>query len=198
MRWCALALVLLAACSGGLPPKGASVSYVARYPEVIPVTMPATAPSITQQFRVHDGGFDAGRKWGDHHGLDVHAPVDTPVLAAAPGRVDQSYFDPAYGHVIRLVHEGGYWTRYAHLARRDVARGARVAQGQEIGGLGRSGALSGGFLHLHFELWQATPAGRVAVDPHLHWAKGRGQVTCYGTQGRARNGASLTYPVICD
>lgn len=193
-----LCLGLLVACSGGLPPRGASAPYVPRYPEPIAVTMPATAPTITQQFRAPASELGEGRDWSDHNGLDVHAPVGTPVLAAAPGRVDQSYFDPAYGHAIRLAHAGGYWTRYAHLVRRDVVPGTKIARGQEIGGLGRSGALAGGFPHLHFELWQATPAGRVAVDPHLHWARGRGQVTCLGDQGRARNGASLTYPVLCD
>ena len=198
MRAVALIFVgLLAACSGGLPPKGASAPYVPRYPDPINITMPASAPSITQQFRAPASDLGEGRDWSDHNGFDVHAPVGTPVLAAAPGRVDRSHFDPAYGHVIRIVHEGGYWTRYTHLARRDVGRGAIVLRGQEIGALGRSGALSGGFPHLHFELWRQTPAGRQPIDPHLHWSHGAGQVTC-PEQFRAGSGFALTYPVPCD
>ncbi|MDV4143787.1 M23 family metallopeptidase [Shimia sp. FJ5] len=189
--------LLLAACSGGLPPKGASAPYVPRYPDPIAVTMPATAPSITQQFRAPASALGEGREWSDHNGLDVHAPIGTPVLAAAPGRVVQSHFDPAYGNVVMIDHGGGHWTRYAHMQRREVSAGATVSRGAGIGALGATGVLSGGFPHLHFELWAQTPAGRRAIDPNLLWAGGAGRVTCLD-QYRAGERFALIYPVPCD
>ncbi|MBR9842542.1 MAG: M23 family metallopeptidase [Rhodobacteraceae bacterium] len=193
----ALAFLGLAGCSGGLPDKGAFAPYVSQYPAPISVTMPASAPTITQQFRAPDVGSLKGQKWSEHNGLDVHAPVGTPVISAAPGRVTQSYLDPAYGHVILIEHAKGHQTRYAHLSERIAAKGDSVARGQKIGTLGRSGALSGGFPHLHFEFWKTTPTGRRATDPHEGWIDGVGQVTCYTLRRRAPRTFGLTYPVPC-
>lgn len=191
---------LIAGCTAGLPPTGGSAPYVSRYPEPIDVTIPDNAPSITQQFRAPDTQSAAGKAWGEHQGLDVHAPLGTPVIAAAPGEVIQSYLDPAYGHTVMLSHGGSpaHWTRYTHLASRTVSEGDRLKRGQALGTLGKSGVLAGGFLHLHFEVWEKPDGGqRTAIDPHLKWAGGVGKVTCF--TGRNPRGAfKLTYPVPCE
>lgn len=200
-RWMVLCLGL-SACAEA--PYGESISYNARNPNPIDVVMPTDAPSITQQFRpAQDTVFD-GATTDAHVGLDVHAPRGTPVLAAAPGRVRRAFFDPAYGHTLELDHgadESGLRvvTRYLHLSNRDVVAGDRVARGRQIGQLGASGVLSGGFLHLHFEVIRARPeGGSEAMDPHLFWVEGVGRVTCF-EPGRKipLSPFRTTYPVVC-
>lgn len=197
-----LAIGLLAGCS--FPKYGASITYNDRNPDPIAVVMPPNAPSITQQFwPPRNTAFD-GETSGGHNGLDVWAERRTPVLAAAPGRVTSSFFDPAYGQSIVIDHgrdENGerITTRYNHLSFRDAQNGDVVARGQMIGGLGISGFLAQGIPHLHFEVVRRTRDNKVIpMDPHLFWADGVGRVTCFDP---ARDIPALpfriTYPVIC-
>lgn len=187
------AALLLAAC--GLEPTGYSAPYPP--PQPFQVLVPANAPSISQQFRTGQGG-------GDHIGTDFIAAVGTPVMAAAPGSVTRSFFDPAYGHTIAVSHginaEGQpILTRYVHLQSRGVNAGTRVARGQQIGTLGRSGVLAGGIAHLHFEVWIGTRRDpENARDPNLFWVGGTGRVTCHAP-GRPIpvRPFRITHPVNC-
>lgn len=94
-----------------------------------------------------------------HLGLDVAAPVGTPILATASGKVslaDEFFF---FGKLIVLDHGHGVNSLYAHLSAMDVAEGAEVTAGQRIGALGATGRVTGP--HLHFSLsWY-----QVFVDP---------------------------------
>ena len=65
----------------------------------------------------------------------------------------------SYGLTVVVRHEGGFETRYAHLASLDVKAGQAVSQGQQVGRVGSTGRSTGP--HLHFEV---TQAGR-RVDP---------------------------------
>jgi murein DD-endopeptidase MepM/ murein hydrolase activator NlpD len=96
-----------------------------------------------------------------HTGLDFAAPAGTPVYAAADGVVESVRFERGYGHVVRLRHQGGMRTLYAHLSRfaPGVHAGVRVRQGQTIGRVGSTGMSTGP--HLHYEVHIA---GR-AVNP---------------------------------
>ena len=85
-----------------------------------------------------------------HHGVDIAAPHGTPVVAAASGRVTRSTYNSLLGNYIRISHADGYETVYAHLSRRQVQRGQRVSQGQQIGREGSTGRSTGP--HLHFEI----------------------------------------------
>ena len=91
-----------------------------------------------------------------HWGIDIAAPLSTPVLAAADGVVAVIGRDPhGYGHFVVLDHGGGWQTLYAHLQSATtsgygMALGMAVRQGDAIGGLGSSGASTGP--HLHFEV----------------------------------------------
>jgi murein DD-endopeptidase MepM/ murein hydrolase activator NlpD len=121
--------------------------------------MAPTKGSITAHFG-QKGGL-----WGNagHHGIDYGVSEGTPVVAAAAGTV--SYQDsPALGQVIRVTHEGGYATQYAHLSRKAAPAGATVAQGDLIGYSGNTGTQTSG-AHLHFELWQG--GARVNPAPYL-------------------------------
>jgi septal ring factor EnvC (AmiA/AmiB activator) len=100
-----------------------------------------------------------GEARAPHLGLDIAAPVGTPVLAAAPGRVllaAEFYF---LGKVVVLNHGHGVQSLYAHLSRLEVEEGASVARRDAVGAVGATGRVTGAHLHLGLN-WFAT-----AVDP---------------------------------
>ena len=96
-----------------------------------------------------------------HAGVDFAAPPGTPILAAGDGRVVEAGPNGGYGRWVKISHDGGLATGYAHMSRiaPGVRRSARVRQGQVIGFVGSTGLSTGP--HLHFELHRA---GR-PVDP---------------------------------
>ncbi|WP_275419369.1 M23 family metallopeptidase, partial [Acrocarpospora phusangensis] len=74
-----------------------------------------------------------------------------PFVAAAAGRVVQSYFHANAGNMIQIDHGGGWFTTGIHLQSRAVGVGAVVSKGQVIGAVGRTGPTSNNHPHLHFE-----------------------------------------------
>jgi murein DD-endopeptidase MepM/ murein hydrolase activator NlpD len=96
-----------------------------------------------------------------HHGIDLAAPVGTPVRAAGEGVVISVGPRGAYGHYVRIRHDDDYETAYAHLDRYAdrLERGLRVRQGEVIGYVGSSGRSTGP--HLHYEIL----VGGTQVDP---------------------------------
>jgi murein DD-endopeptidase MepM/ murein hydrolase activator NlpD len=100
----------------------------------------------------------------NHPGVDLLAPVGTPVWAAGGGTVVTAVsgggYNGGYGNVIYIDHGDGKQTRYAHLSTVRVSVGQRVQQGAVIGNVGMTGNTSGP--HLHFEVWvngtKANPA----------------------------------------
>ncbi len=89
-----------------------------------------------------------------HHGIDLAAPIGTPVMAAADGSVEYVGWQRGYGRIVILKHAGGYETYYAHLSRfgTGIKKGAHVKQGQVIGGVGASGLATGP--HLDYRVKQ--------------------------------------------
>ena len=85
-----------------------------------------------------------------HSGVDIAAPVGTPVLAADSGVVIFSGTLHGYGNTVIIRHDDGYATVYGHNERNLVSEGARIARGQEIGEIGRTGRTTGA--NLHFEV----------------------------------------------
>lgn len=87
-----------------------------------------------------------------HEGVDLTAPVGTPIYAAAAGTLELAASGRGYGKLVVLRHDDGYSTRYAHLASWTIGLryGQRVEQGEVIGYVGRTGTTTGP--HLHFEV----------------------------------------------
>lgn len=96
-----------------------------------------------------------------HQGTDFAAPSGTPIMAAGFGTVVFAGRHGGHGNYIKLRHQGGYDTAYAHLSgyARGLKVGARVNQGQVIGYVGSTGLSTGP--HLHYEVY----AGGKAVNP---------------------------------
>lgn len=92
-----------------------------------------------------------GWRWGRlHRGIDIAAPIGTPVLAAASGEVIGAGWHNGYGNLIKLEHLDGSLTLYAHNDRILVSHGQRVNQGEQIAEMGTTGNSTGP--HLHFEI----------------------------------------------
>lgn len=85
-----------------------------------------------------------------HEGLDIAAPIGTPVRAVAPGKVAFVGYVSGYGRMVTIDHGNGLVTRYAHLSRANVSHGQTVVTGEVIGYVGDSGYATGP--HVHFEV----------------------------------------------
>lgn len=91
-------------------------------------------------------------RWGTMHwGIDLAAPMMTPIYAAADGVVLEAGAASGYGNVIYLQHETGDVTVYGHMEVVGVRAGDIVSAGQEIAKVGSRGYSTGP--HLHFEVY---------------------------------------------
>ena len=92
-----------------------------------------------------------GQRWGRmHYGTDLAGPIGTPIYATADGVVTHAGWSTGYGRLIKIQHDFGIETRYAHLNAMDVTVGQRVSRGERIGAMGNSGRSTGP--HLHYEV----------------------------------------------
>ncbi len=200
-----LAVLALSGCLRGLDRHGKQIKkmYVDQF--TIETILPKNAPSISQHFRRLPNQMLSKESRREHLGIDFVADKGTPVLAPAPGRVVKSGLHALYGNTLELDHgvdtDGRrIHTIYKHLDSKIVTVGDVVARGQQLGGLGRTGVLSSGLLHLHFEVWQEDKRGNLrAVDPGLYWTGGRGRVECFDNEKTwASAPIRMTLPVICE
>jgi murein DD-endopeptidase MepM/ murein hydrolase activator NlpD len=109
---------------------------------------PAQVPTNTES------GGNPPWAYDQHDGLDFCVPEGTEVVAAAPGEVVASAYEPqGAGHLVIIYHpSSNTYTFYAHLAEKHVAVGQRVNRGQPIGLSGNTGL--SGEPHLHFAHWE--------------------------------------------
>ena len=89
-----------------------------------------------------------------HRGVDFGVPSGTPIMAAGDGVIEKRERSATYGNYIRIRHNSGYATAYAHMSRfgANMANGQRVRQGEIIGYVGMTGRATGP--HLHFEMFR--------------------------------------------
>lgn len=103
---------------------------------------------------------DARSEGRNHDALDIMAPLDTPVVAAAPGKVEKLFRSDAGGITAYVRSPGGdviYY--YAHLNRYapGLTEGAALARGAAIGNVGFTGNANPAAPHLHFAILATTP-----------------------------------------
>jgi murein DD-endopeptidase MepM/ murein hydrolase activator NlpD len=110
-----------------------------------------------------------------HKGIDLAAPVGTPVYAPADGMVGKAEWFSSYGLYIALEHGAEIETRYGHLSRLNVSAGQQVHKGDLIGFVGTTGRSTGP--HLHYEVRidgvAVNPIPYLQVD-QLHQRQGSG------------------------
>ncbi|MFC0471581.1 peptidoglycan DD-metalloendopeptidase family protein [Halalkalibacter kiskunsagensis] len=94
-----------------------------------------------------------GNRWGRfHRGIDIARPNNYNILAADNGTISFAGSQGGYGNLVRINHNNGMETLYAHLDSIDVKVGQTVAKGQKIGVMGQTGHSTG--IHLHFEVYE--------------------------------------------
>lgn len=92
-----------------------------------------------------------GMRWGRmHNGIDIGAPIGTPIYAALDGVVSFSGVEDGYGNMIKIDHGNGIETFYGHCSVLNVSKGRAVKRGDKIAEVGNTGNSTGP--HVHFEL----------------------------------------------
>ncbi|GGC67826.1 M23 family metallopeptidase [Hoyosella rhizosphaerae] len=117
-----------------------------------------------------------GQRWGTlHGGIDIAAPIGTPIVAAGDGEVIDSGPAAGFGLWVRIRHDDGTVTVYGHNDTNMVSVGQRVQAGQQIATVGNRGFSTGP--HVHFEVWIN---GDQKIDP-IGWLASKG-VEVFGSQ----------------
>jgi murein DD-endopeptidase MepM/ murein hydrolase activator NlpD len=99
-----------------------------------------------------------------HHGVDYYGLIGTPIVAPAAGKIVFTGPQVICGNATVIDHGWGVYSRFCHQSKFEVSVGDVVAQGQEIGKVGKTGRSTGP--HLHWEIW----VGGVNADP-LAWVQ---------------------------
>lgn len=123
---------------------------------------PAALPVETQTLLVRkdakgDGRFGAPRSGNrSHRGVDLAAPLQSPVRAIRSGTVAEVGMHRGLGRYVEIEHAGTLRSVYAHLHETTVSEGERVAQGAVIGAVGKTGNAKHPWImpHLHLEVWR--------------------------------------------
>ncbi len=149
--------------------------FVAPTTQVIRVgRKPLPEETVSDKLKVFilpkEGALNSGFGWRDmdgdgvnddfHNGLDIESPMYSNIYASLSGTVVFAQNYSTFGNLIRIRHDNGYETYYAHLDEFLVKEGDRVRQGQLIAYSGNTGYTTGP--HFHFELRK--PNGS-AVNP---------------------------------
>ncbi len=111
------------------------------------------------------GGRTLSGSYNFHLGLDLRAASGTYVYASDGGEVIFAGKNGSYGYLIKIRHDNGDLTYYAHLSKIEVTKGSRVYKGQYIAKSGATGNVTGP--HLHFEIRKNSKT----VDPKKYLPK---------------------------
>lgn len=87
-----------------------------------------------------------------HKGIDLAAPIGTPILATGDGVIEVIDRHNGYGNMIKIKHDQKFSTIYGHMLRfqKGLSKGSKVKRGQVIGYVGQTGLATGP--HCHYEL----------------------------------------------
>ncbi|TYP89775.1 M23 family metallopeptidase [Blastococcus xanthinilyticus] len=111
------------------------------------------------------------RRWGTmHYGLDLAAPLGTPIVAAADGVVVRAGRASGYGNAVYIQDADGNVHIYGHMRYFSVSEGDLVTAGDQIAKVGNEGQSTGP--HLHYEIHRGGMDGR-PIDP-AKWLAERG------------------------
>ena len=131
----------------------------------VPSGYPIADAYVTSGFGMRQHPMRGSQRF--HFGIDIYAPVGTPVLATADGIVDFAGYeaDSGYGNLLVLVHDFGFKSYYGHLDQVQVEPGEFVEKGQVVALSGKSGRVTGP--HLHYEVRRLER--KLDPKPFLEW-----------------------------
>ncbi len=135
---------------------GVSLSFIDKVPFYCPLSC---VHSVSVRVDTRGNGFFASPRNGSrqHRGVDLAAPIGTPVYAARSGVVTVARNEEkGMGNYVVISHLGQMTTLYGHLSRITVRAGQYVRQGDRIGLVGKTGNANSPAMtpHLHFEVKQ--------------------------------------------
>ncbi|MEG3174772.1 M23 family metallopeptidase [Sphingomonas sp. RB3P16] len=154
-------------------------------PEAAPVPRPTGGSALLSLPIAGLRRQDVRESWGDprdnglreHHGTDLAALANTPVVAAAPGTVEKLWTSAAGGTTVYVRSPARTWSYYyAHLSgyAPGLHEGQAIRTGDVLGYVGDTGNAGAGNFHLHFGLTRTTPEQHwyegVDVDPYPYLA----------------------------
>jgi murein DD-endopeptidase MepM/ murein hydrolase activator NlpD len=132
----------------------AKAAEAARAAESAPAEAASPGSAVQMLAGRVTSGF--GSRWGRaHQGLDIAAPIGTPIRAPLAGTVIESGPASGFGMWVRVRHADGTVTTYGHINRSLVGKGQEVAAGEVIAEVGNRGRSTGPHLHIEVE----TPSG---------------------------------------
>ncbi|WP_054816130.1 M23 family metallopeptidase [Nocardia arizonensis] len=141
----------------------------ARYAEEIAAEQAAKMRPLFTKFTSGTFTSGYGARWGVlHPGVDIAAPIGTPIYAVEDGTVVDAGPASGFGMWVRLRGDDGTVTVYGHINTALVSVGDHVTAGDEIATVGNRGESTGP--HCHFEVWLN---GTDRIDP-LPWLATRG------------------------
>ncbi len=133
-------------------------------PKLLPQKRPGvllkpTNGTVSQNFGATAFALKGGYRGKYHNGVDIAAPIGTPIYAAEDGKIrkienqDRFCRKGAYGKYIAIEHENNLTTLYAHLSSwsTNIKEGQAIKRGDVIGYVGRTGYATGP--HLHFTVY---------------------------------------------
>lgn len=133
------------------------VSYYREVMKSVPIGKPVWSYWLSSSFGHRSDPFN--KKSATHKGVDLASNKGNKVKTMAKGKVTRSSWNGGYGNMVEIDHGNGFKTKYAHLNKAYVKKGAYVNPGDTIGEVGSTGRSTGP--HLHYEiLYNGTP-----VDP---------------------------------
>ncbi|MFN4282613.1 MAG: peptidoglycan DD-metalloendopeptidase family protein [Alphaproteobacteria bacterium] len=114
----------------------------------LPLASPVDNYAIMSTFGRRKDPFNG--EWAVHYGVDMSAPMKTPIFSTGPGRVVAVGYNGSYGLAVDIDHGMGIVTRYGHLSQALVKKGQTVGTRHKIALMGNSGRSTG--VHLHYEI----------------------------------------------
>lgn len=159
------------------PDKPSSEPTPSQQPNVVPPPPGQSGlfdPISPTRISGRPGSHSASMGEGQHQGVDMMAPVGSPVYASKEGTVVKIGKDNFKQPTITIKHPDGTYSRYLHMHGIDMKVGDKVQGGQQIGTSGSANHVP----HLHFERWTRKPnrAGIGLIDPRQEFGwdrKGR-------------------------
>lgn len=117
-------------------------SLIKDFETYIPIGSPLDSTKINSKY---------GWRWGRmHQGVDLRGRYRDTVFSTAAGIVVESGWSGGYGKRVKINHNNGYQTVYAHLSRIFVKKGEVVLDSTPVGKVGSTGFSTG--CHLHYEI----------------------------------------------
>lgn len=132
--------------------------------------------SLSRVLKTGENQITQGYSAGSHDGVDLvkrtneldtiiaHSAGSVVLVQTGYGNAPGSTGNASYGNLVKIRHENGYYTLYAHLESVSVKNGDSVSKGQAIGYMGNTGNSYGA--HLHFEVRNASDS-RIDPTPYI-------------------------------